>query len=194
MMETTPPTNPVKKGRLIVISGPSGVGKGTLCKKLLEANSNLFLSTSATTRSIRPNEVDGVHYHFKERHEFEAMIKQDQLLEWAEYNTHYYGTPIQSVNFQLNKGQSVLLEIEVKGALQVKEKFPEAYLIFLAPPSLDELRKRIEGRESNTEDEINQRMRISEWELSQQQKFEVQLVNDNLNDCFHKLNQLILKI
>lgn len=167
------------------------MGKGTLCKKLLEENDKLFLSVSATTRAIRPKEVDGVHYHFKTTKEFESQIEANQMLEWAKYNENYYGTPLQAVTFQLNKGNSVLLEIEVKGALQVKEKYPDAFLIFIAPPSLEELRQRIIGRQSNTNEEIDQRMVISEWELSQQNQFDARLVNDDLEDCFEQLNHLI---
>lgn len=137
-----------EKGLLIVLSGPSGVGKGTVCAALRKRkNENLIYSVSATTRKPREGEQEGINYFFKTHEQFQEMIKKDALLEWAEYVGNYYGTPRQFVENMLNEGKDVILEIEVQGALQVKEKFPEGIFIFLAPPDLKELRSRITGRE-----------------------------------------------
>ncbi|GAE24192.1 guanylate kinase [Halalkalibacter wakoensis JCM 9140] len=128
-----------EKGLLLVLSGPAGVGKGTVCGALRQENTSIQYSVSATTRSPREGEQDGVNYFFKTREQFEKMIEHDQLLEWAEYVGNYYGTPIEYVRETLDSGQDIILEIEVQGALKVRERFPEGVFIFLMPPSLAEL-------------------------------------------------------
>ena len=153
-----------EKGLLFILSGPSGVGKGTVCKALRKRESTLSLSVSATTRKPRKGETHGVEYFFKTREEFEKMIKTGKLLEWAEYVGNYYGTPLEYVQKTLDVGTDVLLEIEVQGAMKVKKNFPEGIFIFLAPPSLSELRKRITGRGTETEEVIAGRMTVAQAE------------------------------
>jgi guanylate kinase len=180
-------------GRIFVITGPSGVGKGTLCEWLLtQPSAHLQLSISATSRSKRAHEQEGIHYFFKTSEAFEAMVAHDraepdltrhQLLEWAQYNGNYYGTPRQAVQEALQTGKNVLLEIDVQGALQVKEKFPEACLIFIAPPSEEELERRLRGRGTDSEENIQNRLAISKQELALQEKFDHIVINDRLEDC-----------
>ncbi|MGT2667645.1 guanylate kinase, partial [Streptococcus rifensis] len=148
-----------ERGLLIVFSGPSGVGKGTVRKEIFEHKDNKFkYSVSMTTRPQRPGEVDGVDYHFRTREEFEELIRQGQMLEYAEYVGNYYGTPLNYVNETLDQGTDVFLEIEVQGALQVKSKVPDGVFIFLTPPDLEELRDRLVGRATDSEEVINQRI------------------------------------
>lgn len=189
-------------GHIYIITGPSGVGKGTLCKMLLEVESSLTLSISATSRAKRAGEMDGVSYHFKSRAEFEALIAQDQaqpdaechhLLEWAEYNGNYYGTPRSVVQDCLNAGKNVLLEIETQGALQVKRKFPAAHLIFVAPPSLEELEHRLRIRGTEAESDIASRLEISRYELTLQDQFDYVLVNQRLEECMNAIREIILR-
>ncbi len=177
--------NRPKRGRLIVISGPSGVGKGTLCKKLLHGLPHVCLSISATTRSKRPGEVHGQSYFFLTRGEFERIVQSGDMLEYAEYNDCYYGTPRFYVEKQLEGGKDVLLEIETQGALEVKRQFPdEARLIFLVPPSMSILRERLAGRGTNTKADIDSRMRIAEKEMAVREQFDVCIVNDELTSCY----------
>jgi guanylate kinase len=186
-------------GRIFVISGPSGVGKGTLCEWLLKQIPCLRLSISATSRQKRPHEEEGVHYFFKSRSEFEALIAHDAaepeptrhyLLEWAEYNGNYYGTPRQAVEEALQAGHDVLLEIDVQGALQVKEKLPQACLIFIAPPSEAELERRLRGRGTNGEEDIQNRLAIARKELALHKHFDHVIVNDTLEACQNTLYAL----
>lgn len=186
-------------GRIYVITGPSGVGKGTLCEWMLSRSTAMRLSISATSRPKRPAEVDGVHYFFKTRRAFEAMIEHDrnepdpakhELLEWAEYNGNYYGTPRKAVEAALQSGNDVLLEIEVQGALQIKQKFSQACLIFIAPPSEAELERRLRGRGTNDEEDIRERMAIARRELALQEQFDHVVVNDDLNACQQALLSL----
>jgi guanylate kinase len=178
-------------GNLFVITGPSGVGKGTLCKRLLEANPDLHLSISTTSRSPRPHETDGVDYHFVDRETFEQYIAAGQFLEWAEYNGNYYGTRQEAVREALVQGRHVLLEIDTQGALAVKEQFPQACLIFIEPPSMEELRHRLHGRGVNSEEEIEARLAISLEELAKKPQFDQILINDQLESCFGELQTLI---
>lgn len=189
-------------GHIYIITGPSGVGKGSLCKMLLAVEANLILSVSATSRAIRAGETDGVSYHFKTRAEFEALIAHDQaqpdaerhhLLEWAEYNGNYYGTPRSVVQDSLNEGKSVLLEIETQGALQVKRKFPSAHLIFVAPPSLEELEARLRTRGTEAEADIASRLEISRHELTLQDQFDYVLVNQRLEACMNAIREIIAR-
>jgi guanylate kinase len=172
-----------KQGKLIVLSGPSGVGKGTLCKRLRTAmGETLQISVSATTRPKRSQEQDGTDYFFLTPPEFEQWIQAGYLLEWAEFAGNYYGTPRVSVENALKKGISVLLEIEVKGALQIKTSFSEALLIFIAPPDFAVLEARLRSRGTNDEDDINRRLAIARWEMTQTPLFENIFVNTHIDE------------
>lgn len=156
--------NNFKRGRLVVVSGPSGVGKGTVLKYVLSRDDFVY-SVSATTRNPRDGEIDGVNYFFISRDKFEEMIQGGELIEYAEYNGNYYGTPKSFVNEMLSKGKNVILEIEVKGAMQVKKSVPDATFIFIAPESKEILEARLRGRGTETEDVIEGRLRIAESEI-----------------------------
>ena len=170
------------KGSLFIISGPSGTGKGTVCKELVKED-NIFLSISATTRDMRVGEENGVTYFFISKNEFSDMIKNDMMLEYAVYNGNYYGTPKAAVEKMLDEGKNVILEIEAQGALKVKEKMPEAIMIFIVPPSIKELRERLEKRGRESADEIEKRINTAKWEFSQCPKYNYVLVNDRLESC-----------
>lgn len=181
-----------QKGQLIVISGPSGVGKGTICRQLIEKqDGQLVWSVSATSRHPRPAEVDGKDYHFFSLDDFKQGIDQGHFLEWAEYNGQYYGTPRQAIDEQRNMGKSVLLEIDVQGALQVKKAEPSAILIFIAPPHMTVLRERLMTRGTNTEDDMASRLAISEKEMTQQHYFDYVVVNEVLDECLQRLHALL---
>lgn len=179
------------KGILIVLSGPSGVGKGTVCAFLRKCTDNLIYSVSATTRLPREDEVDGVNYFFKTKDEFRDMIRQDQLLEWAEYVGNFYGTPSQFVRDTLDQGNNIILEIEVQGALKVKEKFPEGVFIFLTPPSLHELRNRIENRGTETAELIHNRMGVAVEEMSLIEHYDYAVVNDEIELACSRIQAII---
>jgi guanylate kinase len=190
----------MSRGNIYVVTGPSGVGKGTLCALLLEANPALRLSISATSRGMRVGEQDGVNYHFKTKEAFEAMIAHDNaepnpekhhLLEWAEYNGNYYGTPRAAVEAALSQGNHVLLEIETQGALQVKRKFPEARLIFIAPPGMEELERRLRGRGTEADADIENRLRIARHEMTLQEQFDHICTNADLQACLLDLREII---
>jgi guanylate kinase len=181
----------MQRGRLIVLTGPSGVGKGTLLRTLLQRHPGLHLSISATTRQPRPGEIDGQHYYFVSRDKFEQMIAADELLEWAEYAGNYYGTPRSSVEQAIQVGQSVLLEIEVVGARQIKQTFPSALRIFLMPPSLAELEQRIRGRGQDSEDAIAQRLSRAQAEVAAKDEFDIQIINDDLETALTQLEAAI---
>lgn len=166
------------RGKLIVLSGPSGVGKGTVVKALLSKCENLRLSVSATTRQPRDEDKEGVTYYFKSQEEFKKMIDEGEFLEWAMYNGNYYGTPQKAVNDLLDKGISVILEIEVQGAMNVKKKCPDAIYIFIAPPSLEELKKRLTGRGSETAESIAGRIAAAKAELEMKDEYDYIIVND----------------
>ena len=180
----------MKRGILFVMSGPSGTGKGTVCNELLRTE-NIFLSVSATTRGIRKGETDGVTYNYMYREEFEALIEAGEMLEYAIYNGNYYGTPKRNVEKMLEQGTNVLLEIEPQGALSVKEQFPEAVLIFVIPPSMDELKRRLEERGRETEEQISERLRTAVWEFEQAPKYSYIVVNDDLQACVDEVSGII---
>ncbi len=179
-----------KKGVLTVVSGFSGAGKGTLMKALLNKY-DYQLSISATTRNPREGEVDGREYFFLTRDAFESMIKNDQLIEYAEYVGNYYGTPKAYVEEQLELGKDVILEIEIQGALKVKELFPDALLLFVTPPSIMELKKRLIGRGTETMETIRKRLYRACEEASYMSHYEYLIVNDNLEECVEHTHQLI---
>lgn len=178
-------------GRSIVLTGPSGVGKGTLLKALLARHPELYLSVSATTRSPREGEVEGVHYYFYTRDRFEAEIAAGALLEWAEFAGNYYGTPIAPVQAQLDLGRSVILEIELAGARQVAKIFPDALRIFILPPDLQTLEARIRDRGTDTPEAILRRLEQAKVEIAARDEFDYQIVNDDLQTALEELDQLI---
>lgn len=181
-----------QRGLLIVLSGPSGVGKGTVRKELFsQANTNYEYSISMTTRNPREGEVDGVDYFFKSRDEFEALIEQGGLLEHAQFVGNYYGTPLAYVNETLDAGRDVFLEIEVQGAKQIREKAPDALFIFLAPPSLSELKSRLVGRGTETEDVIAKRIATAEEELEMMSLYDYVVENDEVANACDKINAII---
>lgn len=178
-------------GALVVVSGFSGAGKGTLMKALLERYDNYALSISATTRGPRAGEADGREYFFKTREEFLQMIEADQLIEYAEYVNNFYGTPKDYVFSNLESGKDVLLEIEIQGALKVKEKFPDAVLIFVTPPSAEELRRRLLGRGTESLEKIEARLARAAQEAEYMDRYDYLLVNDNLDECVEEMHRLI---
>lgn len=171
---------PVKKGKLFVISGPSGTGKGTICNELLKDNEDLMLSVSMTTRHPRKGEVEGESYFFVTREEFLELKERGGLLEDAEVFGNFYGTPKQAVLDAMDLGKDVILEIDVQGGLQVRENFSSAVLIFIYPPSLEELENRIRKRGSESEEEIHRRLSGAKWELEQSPKYDYGVLNDDL--------------
>ncbi len=179
------------RGILIVVSGFSGAGKGTLMKALLEKYNNYALSVSATTRGPRTGEVDGREYFFKTVKEFEKMIAHEELIEYARYVENYYGTPYAYVEEQLKNGKDVILEIEIQGALEVKKKFPETLLLFVTPPSAKELKRRLVGRGTETEDVITSRMKRAVEESEFMNAYDYLIVNDQLDVCVERMHSVI---
>lgn len=181
-----------EKGLLIVLSGPSGVGKGTVRKAIFSQEDTKFeYSISMTTRKPREGEVDGVDYFFKTKEEFEALIKQDKLLEYAEYVGNYYGTPVDYVRDTLDSGKDVFLEIEVQGARQVREKFPEGLFIFLAPPSLSELESRIMTRGTESDDLIKNRMNEARKEIELMSLYDYVVENDQVEAACDRIKSIV---
>ena len=179
------------KGILTVLSGLSGAGKGTAMKRLMEKYDDYALSISATTRNPREGEVDGREYFFKATEEFEKMIAQDELIEYARYVNHYYGTPRSYVEEQLENGKDVILEIEIQGALKVKEKFPDTLLVFITPPSAKELRRRLIGRGTESMEVIEQRLARAKEEAEGIDDYDCLIVNDDLESCVDELHSVI---
>lgn len=176
---------------LIVLSGPSGAGKGTVCKALLEQYPNLHYSISATTRKPRPGEIHGVHYYFLEESEFLQKRDAGHFLEWAQVYDNYYGTPKQAVEEQLNSGKDVILEIDIQGALQVKKQFPQGVFIFIVPPSLGELEKRIMKRGTESRDVIQKRLSSVVNEMSYISEYDYVVINDRVEKAVEKLKAII---
>lgn len=177
--------------QLIVITGPSGVGKGTLVRKLLEHYPNLHLSVSATTRLPRDEEVDGREYYFVTKKRFRQMIQEGKLLEWAEFAGNCYGTPRLAVEEKLQQNISVLLEIEIEGAKQIKKTFPQAFRIFILPPSFDELEHRLRQRDTESEEAILRRLERAKEEIALKEEFDRQIINDDLETALTDLITVI---
>ena len=171
----------MKPGMLMVVSGPAGVGKGTLVKQLMTQRDQVVLSVSATTRMPRPGETDGVQYWFKDRQEFESMIRASQLLEWVEYCGNYYGTPVGHVRSCIAEGKVVILEIEVEGALNIRKQFPESVLVFVLPPDLAELEERLKGRGTETPEVIRRRLSRAEEEFAFLPQYDYFVINDQVD-------------
>lgn len=179
------------KGILIVVSGFSGAGKGTLMKALMERYDNYALSISATTRQPRQGEVDGREYFFRTVEEFEKMIAQEELIEYAKYVDNYYGTPEEYVLEQLDAGKDVVLEIEIQGALKVKEKYPDTLLLFVTPPNAEELRRRLVGRGTETMEVIESRLKRAVEESHGMDRYDYLVNNDNLETCVQEMHRII---
>ena len=181
----------MRKGLLVLVSGPSGTGKGTVCNLLREKHPELAYSISATTRQPRPGEVDGVNYYFYDKAKFEAMIEAGELLEWANVYGNYYGTPKQAVLDRLEAGEAILLEIDTQGALNVMEAMPEGLYVFLLPPSLEELEKRLRGRGTETEESIARRLGAAKEEIGRAVKYRYVVVNDTVEKAEETIANII---
>lgn len=179
------------KGSLIVLSGPSGSGKDSICERLKEYNSNFWVSISCTTRKPRKGEEEGINYFFKTKEEFEQLIKDDELLEYASYNNDYYGTPKNEINEYLNNGIDVILVIEVQGALKVKKLVKEAIFIFVMPPTMKDLVLRLKKRGTETDDKILKRFKKAYQEINELSKYNYVVVNDDLDNATRKVNSII---
>lgn len=177
----------MRKGNLFVLSGPSGAGKGTLVKRVLQRIPDAWVSVSATTRQPRPGEVDGKDYFFLDQPRFDELVSQDGFLEWAHVHGNSYGTLRSRVQERMDEGAQIILEIDVQGAFQVKKAMPEAHLIFIEPPSLEELERRLRGRGTETEEVICKRMKTAEVELAQKMEYDVQVINDELERATDEL-------
>ena len=182
----------IRKGILIVVSGFSGAGKGTLVKRLVGQYDNYALSVSATTRQPRAGEQDGREYFFLQKEQFEQKIAENGLIEYACYCDNYYGTPREYVEGQLRDGKDVILEIEIQGALKIREQYHDALLLFVMPPSAEELRRRLVGRGTETEEVINKRMRRAAEEAQGIEEYDYIVVNDDLETCVGELHKIIL--
>ncbi len=180
-----------KKGLLIVISGPSGSGKGTIIKELLKNNKNIWLSISCTSRLPRPKEVNGKDYYFLTNEEFEKKIENNEMLEYAKYGDNYYGTPREYIKNHLDNGEDVILEIEIQGALKIKEILPETLFIFILPPSMEELKKRLIGRNTESMEKIEKRFATAYNEINEVSKYNYVIVNDKVITAASKIDAII---
>ena len=181
-----------RRGTLFVVTGPSGAGKGTVLSQVFQKLDRLYFSVSATTRAPRQGEVDQVHYFFISKDEFRDMIAQDRLLEYAEYVNNFYGTPEAPVEQHLQNGDDVILEIELQGALKVKAKRPDAVLVFIAPPSFEELRRRLTGRGTEKPEVIEQRLTQARQECANMEKYDYIVINDVLEGAVDELRSIIM--
>ena len=179
------------QGRLFIVSGPSGVGKSTVLKTLLERRENARFSVSATTRPIREGEVDGVHYHFITVETFREWIAQEEFLEYAEYVGHFYGTPKKFVEAALDAGQDIILDIEIQGALQVEKRRPDAVKIFIGPPSWDELERRLTSRGTNTPEDIQKRLVRAKVEVQTAHTYDYFVINNNVENAVRELDAIM---
>ena len=177
--------------KLIILTGPSGVGKGTVIKKILDKEKNIWLSISATTRNPRKGEKEGENYYFLSENEFKKMIDKKLFLEWAKFAGNYYGTPLSSVREKIERGFIVLLEIEVEGAKQIKEKFPESSSIFLLPPNKDELEKRIRNRGTEKEESIKRRLARANYEIEASDEFDFAVINHDISETVKNVIKII---
>lgn len=178
-------------GLLIVVSGPAGVGKGTVVRRMTEQEKDIVFSVSATSRLPRQGEVDGKNYYFISRESFEDMIKNDQLIEWVEYCNNYYGTPKELVFREIEKGKIVLLEIEVEGAINIKKKYPDCVLCFILPPDFKELENRLRGRKTETEESIRRRLARAKEELQLIDKYDYLILNDSVEDAAKRFQNIV---
>ena len=176
-----------KRGLLVVFSGPSGSGKGTVLKEALKKSEDLAISVSVTTRQPRTGEQDGVDYIFYSKEKFESLISEDGFLEWACFCENYYGTPRAQIEAMLSEGKNVVLEIEVQGAMKIREKCPDAVLIFNLPPSMEELKNRLIGRNTDSPEVIEKRLKTAVWEISQADKYDYIIVNDEIDKATEAL-------
>lgn len=183
-----------KKGNLIVITAPSGTGKTTIIREILKIMPDVVYSISATTRGMRPNEQNGVDYFFIDEETFRKRIDERQFIEWEKVYDYYYGTPKSFVEKVVSEGKSILLEVEVNGALAIQKVYPEAIMIYLLPPSLEELEKRLRERKTESEKDFQKRMERAKMELSLKEKFDYFIVNNNLNTAILELKEVIEKI
>ncbi len=182
-----------RQGLLLVVSGPAGVGKGTINSALINRNTDIRMSVSATTRTARPGEIDGVHYFFKTEEEFQKMIDEGAFLEYMRvFNTHYYGTPKSFVEQELREGRSVILEIDVQGAMRVKAAYPDAVLIFIAPPSMSELKSRLIHRGTESTEAIERRFETAFQEMELVSKYDYVVVNDILDLAIARAEHIIV--
>ena len=180
-----------RKGMLLVISGPSGTGKGTLIERLMKEDPTLVFSVSATTRAPRPGEIDGVHYHFVTNERYDQLVAENAFVEYANVHGNRYGTLRSEVYERLERGENVVLDIDVQGALNVIASEKEKVSIFILPPSMQELRSRLTGRGTETEEAIERRLHNAVWEISQKDKYQYKVINDDLESCLHTLQAII---
>lgn len=181
-----------RQGNLIVVSGPSGAGKGTIISKLLSSYDNVWLSVSMTSRAIRGNDIPNETYFFVSKEEFEERIKNNVFLEYAMYNGNYYGTPRDKINEKLNEGKDVILEIEIQGALKVKELVPDAIFIFILPPSMKELRRRLVNRGTDSMEKILDRFKTAYKEINEVTKYNYVVINDDVDMAVEKVKSILL--
>ncbi len=181
----------LKRGKLVLYTGSSGVGKGTILAEILKRDSNIRLSVSNTTREKRVGEIDGVHYNFVSKEQFEQIIAENGFLEYAQYCDNYYGTPKKGVEDMLNDGYTVVLEIEVQGGVQIMEKYPDILSIFICPPSIDVLEKRLRNRGTEDEQTIQMRLAAAKNELNYKSKYQFNVVNDDLNTAVDEVLNII---
>jgi guanylate kinase len=184
----------MKAGKLIVLTGPSGVGKGTLVRSLLNRHPTLYLSVSVTTREPREGEVEGQHYYFVTRDRFEQMVEAGELAEWAEFTGNFYGTPYFGLKQGIGEGKWVILEIELEGARQIKDNFSEAVRIFILPPALEELERRLRSRGQDSESAITRRLLRAKAEIAAAGEFDFQVINDDFEAALTQLESILLRV